>query len=80
MTLPLIGEFVATMIYLICGTIAISLWALNPFLAIIPINAAIYYFLFAPNVQDSCVGYYVGSCRLDRWLGKNEWFLMRFQP
>jgi hypothetical protein len=73
MTLPLIGEFIAGIVYFCCFIGAISAWEINPLLSIIPIDLAITYFLFAPNLQDSCFGYFIGSCRLDRWMGKHEW-------
>jgi hypothetical protein len=76
-TLPLIGEFIASVVYLFCGLVAITLWQVNPFLAIVPLDFAIYYFLFAENLQDSCAGFFIGSCRLDRWLGKNEWYRLK---
>jgi hypothetical protein len=76
MTVPLIGEFIASIVYLTCGLIAMTLWSVNPFIAIIPIDAAIYYWLFAPNLQDSCCGFFVGSCRFDRWMGEHKWSRM----
>jgi hypothetical protein len=76
MTLPFIGEFMAIIIYLVCGLSALAVWNTNPFLSIMPLDIAIYWYLFAPNLQDSCFGYYVGSCRFDRWMGENEWFRM----
>jgi hypothetical protein len=73
MTLPLIGEFIAGVVYLLCLLGAMGVWEINPFLSVIPLDIAIVYFLFAPNLQDSCMGFFVGSCRLDRWMGKHEW-------
>ena len=76
MTVPFIGEAMALVFYIMFGGLATLAWSINPFLAIIPMDAAISYYLFVPNIQDSCFGYYVGSCRFDRWMGENKWFRM----